>query len=383
MSFLQKFLAKEATSLARSVLQSNAKKGIKNFFSRFKIKSKEALRIEVEKDLGYFSHHFSVNKEQEIIYKPSIIFVREWLTNTPFVSGRLVKDEESGTILLDGVSISSDPGKKMELINEFMRQTRIKIASVNSHFDGAFKLLDVVDFTATKFKSHFAGWKPENESVINNFLPSLFGEALETESEYATLLFRKWIIGTARRAMEPGVAFDGCLVLTGPGGVGKTSAFRELLPAPFNIRTGEVLCSIKNSQKFMEGIIGKTIVCFDELSSLDAPKVQETFKQLLSSRFIDVRLPWRRDAQRFLLRAAFCATTNKDRFIKDAALSRRLWTIKLNNKGRINFDYLNQVKALLWQEAVYLAQRDENHLLSIKDQETVEAYNKQFLLQKG
>jgi predicted P-loop ATPase len=149
---------------------------------------------------------------------------------------------------------------------------------------------------------------------------------------------------------------------------------------PFDKRTGEVLCNIKNPQKFIEGTIGKTIQCFDELSSLDAPKSQETFKQLLSTQFIDVRLPWRRDAQRFNLRNSFGATTNKEKFIKDAALSRRLWTIQLNGKSKINFDYLNSVKKALWQEAVYLAQTNESYLLSFKDQEMVEEQNRKFFM---
>jgi predicted P-loop ATPase len=113
---------------------------------------------------------------------------------------------------------------------------------------------------------------------------------------------------------------------------------------------------------------------------LDAPKSQETFKQLLSTQFIDVRLPWRRDAQRFNLRNSFGATTNKEKFIKDAALSRRLWTIQLNGKSKINFDYLNSVKKALWQEAVYLAQTNESYLLSFKDQEMVEEQNRKFFM---
>jgi hypothetical protein len=266
MSFVEKFLAKEATSLARSVLQSNAKQGIKSFIQRFKTKSADQIRAEVTQTLGYLSCHYSVNKQQEIVYKPSVVFVREWLTNSPTVANKLIKDEESGQIFVDGHLM--DPARKMDLINDFMKQTGIRVASLNSHFDGALKLLDVTDFTSQSFKKHFAGWNPTNESIIDNFLPRLYGEALETEAKYATFLFRKWIIGTAKRAMEPGVAFDGCLVLTGPGGVGKTSFFRELLPGrffaisrtlknslkeqlvkPFNVSTSYLLWMLQNHRK--------------------------------------------------------------------------------------------------------------------------------------
>lgn len=378
MSVISGFFAKEAKSLARSVLQSNAKQGIKNLFSSWKEKSPEQLEKEVISKIGYSTSHYAVNKQNEIVFKQSSVFFREWLTYAPITSGKLIKDEESGQVYFDGELLS--PSKKIEIINEFVKQTGIKTASLNSHFDGAIKLLDVQDYTSKLFKEHFAGWVPTNESIIDNFLPSLYGEALQTDAKYATLLFKKWIVGTAKRAMEPGIAFDGCLTMQGPAGCGKTSLFREMLPEPFQTRTGEMLGNIKNPQKFVEGIIKKTILCFDELSVLDAPKVREVFKQLLSSRFIDVRLPWRRDPARFSLRNSFAATTNKKKFIKDPSLSRRLWVIELNNKSKINFDYFNKVKTQLWQEAVYLAQHNEPHLLTTEEQIAVENYNKKFLI---
>lgn len=378
MSFIETFLAKEAKSLARSVLQSNAKKGIKNLFQRVKTKSPDQINREVFSDLGYLTTHFTVNKDQDIVYRPSVVFLQEWLTNSPFTAGKLVKDEESGHVYFDGEPIAT---KKVAIINEFIRQTKTKsTVSLHSNFDGAIKLINVIDYTSLNFKKFFSGWDPTKESVIDTFLTKLYGEALETDAKYATMLFRKWMIGTARRAMEPGVAFDGCLTLTGPGGVGKTSFFRELLPEPFNTRTGEVMCNIKSPQKFVEAVVGKTICCFDELSVLDAPKVQEVFKQLLSARFIDVRLAWRRDAQRFNLRNSFGATTNKKKFIKDQALSRRLWAIELNGKSKINFDFLRSVQKELWKEAVYLANRGEPYLLSPEEQRVVEEKNTQFLV---
>lgn len=377
-SIFEKFLAKEAKSLARSLLQSNAKKSINGILSKFQLKSPATIQQEINRKLGYITKNYTVDKNQKIIFKSSILFFREWLANSHLIKEKLIKDEETGFIYYDGVKINNEI--KLGIIEKFIDQTGINTNSaLHSHFEGALKLLDVNDYTGILFRNTFKGWLPTNESVIDTFLPKLFGSALETDAKYAGFLFRKWIVGAAKRAIEPGVSFDGCLVLQGVSGVGKTAMFRELLPAPFDNRTGEFLGNIKNPQKFVEGTIGKTICCFDELSALDAPKVNETFKQLLSSRFIDVRLPWRKNAERFLLRTAFSATTNKEKFIKDKSLSRRLWVIKLNNSSRIDFDYLKYVRYKLWQEALYLATNGEDYLLSVNEQKILENNNLEFL----
>lgn len=377
MSSLEKFLTKEATSFGRSILQSNAKKALKGLFGKFNKKTPETIAAEAMLKVGYPTAHYTVDKNQEPVFKSSTIFLHEWLTNAPETRGKLVRDEESGSCFYDGKPVSES---KVALMNLFLKKTGANNSlAVSSNFDAALKLISVSNYTGELFKSTFRGWVPGSESVIDRFLPEVFEDALETDRVYASRLFRKWAIGTAKRAIHPGAPMDGCLTLTGIPGVGKTSFFRELIPAPFNNRTGEIMGSIKNPQKLVEAIVGKTICCFDELSALEAPKVQEVFKQILSSAAIDVRLPWRRDAQRFLLRNSFCATTNQERFIKDAALSRRLWTIKLGDKGRINFDRLNSLRHSLWQEAVYLSEvAGESYLLTHDEQKELETHNSQF-----
>jgi putative DNA primase/helicase len=214
--------------------------------------------------------------------------------------------------------------------------------------------------------------------MIDSFLPMLYGPGLETEAKYATKLFRKWIIGTARRAMNPGELLDGCFLLQGPASSGKTSLFRNILPEPFSKRTGEIFCDVKNPQKFVESIVGKTVACFDELSVLDHDNSVETFKYLLSSQYIDVRMPWARNPRRYLLRQGFAATTNRNQFITDPFLSRRLWIIQLNGKQRIDHKLLSKHRRDLWNEAVYFAEQGESCMLSPDEQKEVEEYNKQF-----
>lgn len=379
MSNVAKFFTKTALSAARSLLLSEVKGSVKSLLDKKRAKTILEIHQEMMNSLGYVTLHYNVNKKtQEVIYKPSAVFCHEWLTHSPHVKEQIVRDEESGHIYVDGELLTN--AKKLDLINRFITCTNIKNASVNSHMDNALKMIDLSDFNAQKFKNHFAGWTPERTSIIDTWIDNVFGDLLGSDKNYSRMLFRKWIIGTAKRAIEPGCNFDGCLVFAGPSGTGKTSFFRNLLPEPFNYRTGEILCNVKNPQKFVESIKGKTIACFDELSVLEYPRSEETFKQLLSSQFIDLRLAWAREPRRYNLRQGFCATTNKQKFIPDQFLSRRLWTIALLGKGRINFDYLFANRQDLWKEAVYLALRGEPYTLSVEEQQLVETNNAQFLL---
>lgn len=373
-----KVLGKEAKSLARSEIRSVVKKKTSSLLKGFFAKSPEELQEEANQLLGYPTLHYKINKNNELEFKSSSVFIQEWLTNSPDLKNRLIKDEESGQVYLDGKEL--DNSKKIELINSFIKLCKIQSPAVNGHFESALKLLPYSDYTALRFKDVFAGWNPNNKSIINDWLHNCFGEGISTDLTYANMLFKKWIVGTARRAMNPGSSLDGCLVLQGPAGAGKTRHFRELLPEPFSQRTGEIHCDIKNARQFVESILGKTVACFDELSVLQNDKVEDVFKQLLSSQFMDLRLAYRRDPQRYGLRQGFSATTNADKFIKDPALCRRLWVLELNESRKLDFDYLYANRHLLWQEAVYLANNNESCYLSSSEQKQVEDQNKKYLI---
>lgn len=370
-----KFFAKTAVSAARSLLLSEVKGGVKGFLNKKRAKSFDDLRKEMIARIGYTTSHYAVNKKtQELTYKSSAVFFHEWLMNSPAVPEKIMRDEESGHIYLNGELISST--KKLDLIERFVAATGVQSAALPSHLEAALKMIDLSDYNASLFKEQYGGWVEGSPSIIDGFLSNAFGEVLETDKEYASFLFRKWMVGTARRIMHPGSSFDGCLTLTGAGGTGKTGLFRNLLPS----RTGEILCNVKNAQKFVESIKGLSISNFDELSVLDHDASTETFKQLLSNQWVQVRLAWAREPRRYNLRQGFCATTNKKKFIPDQFLSRRLWTIELNDKGRLDFDYLFANRDNLWREAVYLAEKNESCLLSVLEQQKVEAENAKHLL---
>lgn len=380
---LTDFLLKQGKSILTRTVSGVAVNQGKKAISKLFEETSEQTKARAKMILGYDSNHWTVGAHKDINFKCSPIFVHEWLTKAPENKNRVIRDEETGEMYLDGKLLSSSNDLRMSLINSFLDKTKVKSAAVVSHFDNAWKLFQPEDVMAHNFRNFFAGADvSKGTPVIDGWLQNCFGDGIDGDMSLNNFLFKHWIVGTAKRAIKPGETLDGCLVLTGTTNLGKTRFFRYLLCEPFDKRTTEIYGDIKDPRKFVEGIIGKTVVCFDELSSLEEPKVIEQWKSLISSQSIQVRLAWRRDAQRYGLRQGFCATTNKEKFITDPTLSRRMWVIKLNGKAQLNFDYFNANKKALWQEAIAMAQTDYNTYLMPKDCARVEDYNKQFYIEK-
>lgn len=370
---LTAFAGNEVRKLARRAIGIHTRGLVDGWFAE----KPEKTAARVRETLGYDSTHYKLGKDNEIQFQLSAVFVCEWLTNSPEMIGRLIKDEESGQLFLDEKPL--DTGSKVKLINRFLEICKIQARSVHSSFEQAFKLLQSGDLISNKFKTHFAT-EDETTDVLDNWLVNCFGDGMETNPAYAQDLFKRWIVGTARRAIYPGEPLDGCLTFTGPTNTGKTRFFRLLLPPPFEERTTEVLGDIKEPRKLIEAILGRTVVCFDELAVLDHPKVIETFKQLITKQAVDARLAYRRDPQRYNLRQGFGATTNKTKFIQDPTLSRRLWVIELNGKKMLNFDYLLANREQLWREAVKVAQTDFSVYLSAEQVRNVEIVNTKYVV---
>lgn len=378
MNTIAKLLTSVATSSAKSLLSGGIKKTVSNLIKKHTAKKPEQIEKEIVERLGYATSHYRLDRDQNIIFKSSPVFFHEWLSQSSSMKGKIIRDEENGSIFVNGTLLNNQT--KMEIINSFVKATGVQSPAINSHFEAALKLIDPTDHVGSQFKQFFGGWVPGTPSMIDGFLEGCFGDAIISDPAYAKLLFRRWITLSARRIISAGSSHDLCLTLQGAPGVGKTAFFRNLLCSPFDKRTGDIYCDVKNAQKFAENLIGLSIGNFDELTCLDHPGSIETFKMLLSSQSFNTRLAWRRDPQRFNLRSAFAATTNKPKFINDAALLRRLGVIELGGSRKINFEYLFANREALWKESIYLVGQGEVQPLSLEEQKTVEEYNKRFVI---
>ena len=216
-SSLVKFLTKTAGSAAQSLIAGEIKRHAKGYIEKLTNRTEDSIRWEVRRRLGYDSEQYTVNAKQEVVFKSSAMLMHEWLCNAPEHTGKVTKDEENGAIYYDGAQLSN--WFKTNLIAKFQKATGTNSPAAPGHFDKALDLMEPSDFTAKQFKEELSGW--DGKPVIDTFLQNCFRDGLETDEKYAVMLFRKWMIGTAKRAMHPGETLDGCLVLQGPAGVGK------------------------------------------------------------------------------------------------------------------------------------------------------------------
>jgi putative DNA primase/helicase len=171
------------------------------------------------------------------------------------------------------------------------------------------------------------------------------GQAQQLE-EYLRIVGRKWLMGAAKRALQPGCKFDNVLILEGQQGLGKSTAFSILggewtMDTPFSLGDKEGL----------ETIRGMWII---EIAELDAfNKADSTAAKSFFSRTKDrFRLPYAKRSTTFKRASVFGATTNEDEYFRDPTGNRRYWPVRCSRRG-YDKDALAKVREQLLAEAVH------------------------------
>ena len=169
----------------------------------------------------------------------------------------------------------------------------------------------------------------------------------EFDQELKNLLVRKWLFNTAYIAFNQGhFNTEGCLVLQGPQGCGKTSFIKCIIPFEF-LKTGLDLNpddkdSIRKSTKYWVVELGE----LDATMKSDQAKLKSFFTESVD----EYRLPYAISTKRYPRTTSFFGTVNKKDFLKDETGSRRFWIIPVKN---IKLDELKQLDIdQLWGEVI-------------------------------
>ena len=147
--------------------------------------------------------------------------------------------------------------------------------------------------------------------------------------------------------MRPGCQSDCTLILEGPQGIGKTSAFRALMPREewYANTTAGV-----EEKDFKQNLLGIWLMGFDELDSLTKASLTKVKTELTNTRD-HYRKSYGRNPKGFPRTVGFCGSTNTEVYFNDPTGARRYLPTKVLRK--IDVSRIVEDRDQIWAEAYF------------------------------
>ncbi|UWQ10232.1 PriCT-2 domain-containing protein [Aliiroseovarius crassostreae] len=165
------------------------------------------------------------------------------------------------------------------------------------------------------------------------------------DTPYTRAVGRKFLLQMVARVMEPGCKADHTLVLSGPQGIGKSTACRILAGSEYFSDTLPSIAGDKTDA--IRHLQGKWLVELAELAPSRKSEAED-LKAFLSGAVDRVRLPYARFDESFPRQCVFVGTTNEDQFLRDATGGRRFWPVTVH---QIDLEALASERDQLFAEA--------------------------------
>jgi len=217
--------------------------------------------------------------------------------------------------------------------------------------------LEIERNTIHPIKSYLEGLKWDGKERIKNALVEYFGA---DDNSFTAQAFRKMMVASVARIMNPGCKFDYMLVLVGDQGMMKSSFLNILGRGWFSDSFSTV-----QGKEALEQLQGAWIIEIAELSAFRKSEV-EAIKHFVSKQKDDYRPAYARAAETFKRQCVFFGTTNNLEFLKDPTGNRRFWPI-LCGQHQIKKDVFRDLPKEIdqfWAEAVALYTAGETLYLS-------------------
>ena len=195
----------------------------------------------------------------------------------------------------------------------------------------------------------------DGEDRIDFWLSHIFtvGDIHEDLLSWAS---RSVLMGVVLRTDHPGEKHDEMVVLVGPQGIGKSTAWAWLLPAEPQraLWFSDGLSFHDDSKTKAEALQGMVLVEASEMTGSTKAEV-ETIKKFLSRTNDNIRLTYRRDPSPLLRRCMIVGTTNDPRCLpNDASGNRRFLPVPCAaGDPAATRAYLDEHRDQLWAEACH------------------------------
>ena len=193
---------------------------------------------------------------------------------------------------------------------------------------------------------------------------------------------KKWLIGGAARAIDPGVFIKGMLVIVGQQSAGKSSMLRILggrwyaSPKVKELANKDSLMSYHYSW----------LLEMEEMDFLRGNSI-EAIKSFLTTQEDKYRVPYGRDMATFHRPCFYAGTANKSGILSDTTGNVRFWCVELPDGVRCDFDWLSRHRDILigqaynaWIEVRHAGVNERNNAinLTIEEQRMQEGRNSDF-----
>ena len=219
----------------------------------------------------------------------------------------------------------------------------------------------------------------ENGDVKNPLVENFFIKHFGVDDTPLNRAYsRGFFISAVMRAKRPGCKVDNMVVLVGPQGTKKSSAFAALCKDKSWFSDTKLKIGTKDS---LEQVRSTWIYEISELASIRKAD-NDVVKQFLSSQVDSFRPAYERQVRDIPRTCVFVGSVNTDNFLTDWSGSRRFWVMRVT-KTVDDIKAIEDAADLLWAEALYLHQKGVSYYLDPLLETQREQRNQDFTLDDG
>ena len=144
------------------------------------------------------------------------------------------------------------------------------------------------------------------------------------ERERLYLALKKWFVGAIKTLFEPKYVHKQCIVWQGAQGIGKTPFVESLLPNELQDFVNSLRNLNLDSKDAKIALTSYFLINIDEIDQFFKTKInRDNYKSYLTTRLVNVRLPYTRTDISRLRIAAFMGSCNETIFLNDTTGTQR------------------------------------------------------------